>query len=770
MTTNSNNSDHNQPKSSKKHEDFNFNSEVNREALKYHQSPHPGKIQIVNSKPVSGQKDLSLAYTPGVAAPCVKIFHDPACAYDYTNKGNLVAVISNGTAVLGLGNIGASASKPVMEGKAMLFKKFAGIDVFDIEVNETDIDKFVEIVASLEPTFGGINLEDIKAPECFAIEQKLKERISIPIMHDDQHGTAIVVAAGVINGLKIANKQLADVKIVMSGAGAAAIACLDLLVELGAKPKNIFVADSSGIINQSRQGLPETKARYQQNTAYETLGDATEQADILIGLSGPGSFTEDMISKMAKDPIVFALANPTPELMPDLIKAARPDAIIATGRGDFPNQVNNSLVFPYLFRGALDVRATAINEEMKKAAVYALSELALVPPSIKLEEDIIFGRNYFIPNSLDPRLITAIAPKVAMAAIKSNVARLEDFDEHEYRESLHQYVNVSHMFMRPVVNAAQKLQKHILLCDGEDERVLSAIAEVKNSHIAKITVIGRPYVIEQRLQRLNLPLVVGIDFAVINIEDDKRYKDTWQLYLEIMIRKGVTKEMAQQTIRSDTTAIAAILVKQGHFDGMVCGLANNYHHHLRIIKSILPYSNPEHMIGALNALILPTGNLFIADTHINYHPSSDDLTQITLMAANFMRKLQIEPKVALVSHSSFGSDHVSESAAKMRQVLHKVRALDPNLMIDGEMRGDAALSPEILQDIMPDSPLKAPANLLIMPSLESANIAYNLMRVSSNTGVAVGPILLGMDNVNILQMNSSVRRVVNIIAMTAVGI
>lgn len=753
-----------------KHEDFNFDTEVNREALKYHQHPKPGKIQIINSKPVSGQKDLSLAYTPGVAAPCVKIAQDPLTVYDYTNKSNLVAVITNGTAVLGLGNIGAAASKPVMEGKAMLFKKFAGIDVFDIEINETDIDKFVDIVASLEATFGGVNLEDIKAPECFEIEKRLKERMSIPLMHDDQHGTAIVVAAGIINGLKIANKNINNVKIVVSGAGAAAIACLDLLVALGANKSNIFVADSSGIINQTRSNLTETKARYQQNTIYETLDDAMEGADILIGLSGPKTVTQDMIKKMNNNPVFFALANPTPEIMPDLIKEVRQDAIVATGRSDFPNQVNNSLVFPYLFRGALDVRAKSINEEMKKAAVYALSELALVPPNVNLEDEIIFGRNYFIPNSLDPRLITAIAPKVAKAAIETKVARVSEFDEDDYRESLLQYINVSHMFMRPVINAAQKQQKHILLCDGEDERVLSAVAEVKQSKIAKITVIGRPYVIEQRIEKLALPITIGKDFDVINIEDDKRYKETWQEYLSIMIRKGVTKDMAKQTIRTDTTAIASILVKQGIFDGMVCGLANNYHHHLRIIKNILPYNNVEKVIGALNALILPTGNLFIADTHINYHPTADELTQITLMAANFMKKLQIDPRIALISHSSFGSDHISESAQKMRQVLHKVRALDDSLMIDGEMRGDAALIPEVLQEIMPESALKAPANLLIMPSLESANIAYNLMRVSSNTGVAVGPILLGMNKVNILQMNSSVRRIVNIIAMTAVGI
>ncbi len=753
-----------------KHEDFNFDTEVNRDALKYHQHPRPGKIQIINSKPVSGQKDLSLAYTPGVAAPCVKIAQDPLAVYEYTNKANLVAVISNGTAVLGLGNIGAAASKPVMEGKAMLFKKFAGIDVFDIEINETDIDKFVDIVASLEATFGGVNLEDIKAPECFEIERKLKERMSIPIMHDDQHGTAIVVAAGIINGLKIANKSINNVKIVVSGAGAAAIACLDLLVVLGANKSNIFVADSSGVINQKRSNLTATKARYQQNTTYETLDDAMDGADILIGLSGPKTVTQNMIKKMNDNPVVFALANPTPEIMPDLIKAVRQDAIVATGRSDFPNQVNNSLVFPYLFRGALDVRAKAINEEMKKAAVYALSELALVPPNVNLEDEIIFGRNYFIPNSLDPRLITAIAPKVAKAAIETKVARVSDFNEDDYRESLLQYINVSHMFMRPVINAAQKQQKHILLCDGEDERVLSAVAEVKQSKIAKITVIGRPYVIEQRIEKLALPIAIGKDFDVINIEDDKRYKETWQEYLSIMIRKGVTKDMAKQTIRTDTTAIASVLVKQGMFDGMVCGLANNYHHHLRIIKNILPYNNLEKVIGALNALILPTGNLFIADTHINYHPTAEDLAQITLMAAHFMKKLQIDPRVALISHSSFGSDHISESAQKMRQVLQKVRALDASLMIDGEMRGDAALIPEVLQEIMPDSTLKTPANLLIMPSLESANIAYNLMRVSSNTGVAVGPILLGMDKVNILQMNSSVRRIVNIIAMTAVGI
>lgn len=756
-------------KNSDQNQDFDFDDEINKSALDYHQYPRPGKIETINTKPVSGQQELMLAYSPGVAAPCVKISQNPQTIYDYTNKANLVAVISNGTAVLGLGNIGAAASKPVMEGKAMLFKKFAGIDVFDIEVNETDVDKFVDIVASLQDTFGGINLEDIKAPQCFEIEKKLKEKLNIPIMHDDQHGTAIVVAAGIINGLKIANKSLEAVKVVVSGAGAAAIACLDLLISLGANKKNIFVADSKGIINQNRTNLTETKARYQQNTLYQTLDDAIDKADILIGLSGPNTVSADMVKKMNSQPIIFALANPVPEIMPYIVKEVMPDAIIATGRSDFPNQVNNSLVFPYLFRGALDVRATAINEDMKKAAVFALADLALTAPETKLENNLVFGADYFIPNSLDHRLITAIAPQVASAAIKSKVARVDNFKINEYKASLLQYVNISHIFMRPIIGLAQKQQKHILLCDGEDERVLRAILSVHQSKIAKITVIGRPFVIEKRIKKLSLPLVIGKHFNVINVEDDSRYRDTWREYFSIMNRKGVTVDMAKQTIRADTTAIASILTRQNMFDGLVCGLNNNYHHHLRIVKNILSYNNSQQVIGALNALILPTGNLFIADTHINYNPSADQLAQITIMAANFMKTLQIEPRVALVSHSSFGSDHIGESAHKMREVLDKVNKLDPSLIIDGEMRADAALSFEVLEEVMPDSPLKAAANLLIMPSLESANIAYNLMRVSSNSVESVGPILLGMNKVNILPMNASVLSIVNMIAMTAVA-
>ncbi len=754
---------------------FKLNEQLTKDALEYHRLPKPGKTQVVSTKPVATQRDLSLAYSPGVAAPCIEIAKDPLNAYEYTNKGNLVAVISNGTAVLGLGNIGAIAGKPVMEGKGILFKKFAGIDVFDIEVNETDIDKFVEVVAALEPTFGGINLEDIKAPECFEIERRLKERLAIPVFHDDQHGTAIVVAAAAINGLKIVNKKIEDIKIVVSGAGAAAIACLNLLVNLGANKKNIFVCDSKGVIHDKREGkLDESKQQYCQTTDYRTLEDAMENADVFLGLSGPGTATQDMIKKMAPNPLVFALANPTPEIMPELVYEIRPDAIVATGRSDYPNQVNNALCFPYIFRGALDVGATAINEEMKIATVKAIAELATSEPNELVTnayggQELRFGREYLIPKPLDPRLIQVIAPAVAKAAVESGIATRPIKDIAQYEQSLAQYVYRSSMFMRPVLNLAKKNPSRIILCEGEDERSLLAVPEINDLGLAKPILIGRPFVIEKRIEKLGLKIKAGFDFELVNIDNDSRYKTLWQRYYNMMKRKGITEETARDHMLTRHTLIGAMLILNGDADGMICGLSGKYSNHFETIKEIIGYNNPHKVAGAMNALMLPNGNLFITDTHVNANPSAEDLAEITRMAAKIINHFGIEPQVALLSHSSFGSHMESPSAKKMRDVLELLQKSNPELNVDGEMHADAAIIPAIRDRIMPDSPLKGPANLLVMPNIEAASISYNLMRVSSSDGVTVGPILMGMAKpAHILSPISTVRRIVNMVALASV--
>jgi malate dehydrogenase (oxaloacetate-decarboxylating)(NADP+) len=755
---------------------FQLDERLTADALDYHKNPTPGKTQVVPTKPVASQHDLSLAYSPGVAAPCLEIEKNPLSAYDYTNKGNLVAVISNGTAVLGLGNIGALAGKPVMEGKAVLFKKFAGIDVFDIEVNETNIDKFVDVVAALEPTFGGINLEDIKAPECFEIEEKLKSKLQIPVFHDDQHGTAIVVAAGVINGLKIVNKTIQSVKIVVSGAGAAAIACLNLLVALGAKKENIFVCDSKGVIYEGRdEKLAPSKLLYSQKTKYRTLFDAIENADIFLGVSGPGTVEQEMIAIMAENPLVFALANPTPEIMPHLVKEIRPDAIIATGRSDYPNQVNNALCFPYIFRGALDVGATCINEAMKVAAVYAIAELATQEPNELVAnayggEELRFGRDYIIPKPLDPRLIRVIAPAVAKAAMDSNVATRPLKEMDAYLSHLNQYIYKSNMFMRPVFAMARKNPKSVVLCEGEDERILRASQEIIDQNLAKVTLIGRLSVINQRIEKMGLRIRPDTHFTVVNNESDHRFKDYWMYYYDLMKRKGISPEDAKRELIRNTTLIGALLLKMGSADAMICGTFGNYYDHFNIIRDVIGYNNEASIAGAMNALILPHGNIFVTDTFVNRNPNAEELCHITLDAVKTIKRFGIRPRVALVSHSSFGSDMYSESADKMRRLLPMLKAkLPADVEIDGEMNGDAALMPPIRKQVMPDSSLIGPANLLVMPNIEAANISYNLLRVSSSDGVTVGPILMGLNKpVHIITPISSVRRIVNIVALASV--
>ena len=752
-----------------------LDKQIFSDALLYHKFPKPGKTEISTTKIIANQRDLSLAYSPGVAAPCMEIEKTPSNVYHYTNKGNLVAVITNGTAVLGLGNIGPLAAKPVMEGKAMLFKKFSGIDVYDIEINETDIDKFVEIVAALEPTFGGINLEDIKAPECFMIEEKLKKKLNIPVFHDDQHGTAIVVAAGIINGLKLVNKNISEVKIAVLGAGAAAIACLDQLVSLGANKKNIYLADSKGILNQHRKDkFDVTKARYLQETNYLTIDEALVNADIFLGCSGPNLITQDMIKTMAKNPLIFALSNPIPEIMPELIEQVRTDAIIATGRSDYPNQINNALCFPFIFRGALDVGATCINEEMKKAAVFAIAELALLEPGESITnaydgDDLSFGSKYIIPKLLDQRLIKMIAPAVAKAAMESNVATRPIVNIDKYIEELNKYIYRSNIFMKPVFSAASKKLKKIVICEGEEIRVLHALQEVVDLKLANIILIGRPSVIEYRIKQLGLRVKPGIDFEIVNNESDLRFKDYWTTYYEQNKRMGVTPEEAKKTITRDTTLIGSLMLLKNQADGLICGTYGKFNQNLDTIKKVIGFNNDENICATVNAIILPSGNLFIADTFVNADPTATQLCKITEMASLLVKKFGITPKIALLSHSSFGSDLNSQSSIKMREVLNLFKSKFPNIEIDGEMNGDAALESSIRNKLMPDSPLKGRANLLIMPNIESANIAYNLIRVSTPECVSVGPILLGLKSpAYVLTDVSSARRIVNMVALACV--
>ncbi|MRT13296.1 NADP-dependent oxaloacetate-decarboxylating malate dehydrogenase [Enterobacteriaceae bacterium RIT711] len=752
-----------------------MDEQLRQSALDFHEFPVPGKIQVSPTKPLATQRDLALAYSPGVAAPCLEIEKDPLAAYKYTARGNLVGVISNGTAVLGLGNIGALAGKPVMEGKGVLFKKFAGIDVFDIEIDEMDPDKLIEVIAALEPTFGGINLEDIKAPECFYIEKKLRERMNIPVFHDDQHGTAIICTAAVLNGLRVVEKNISDVRLVVSGAGASAIACMNLLVQLGIQKHNIVVCDSKGVIYKGREeNMAETKAAYAvEDNGKRTLDEVIEGADIFLGCSGPKAMSQEMVKKMARAPLILALANPEPEILPPLAKEVRPDAIICTGRSDFPNQVNNVLCFPFIFRGALDVGATAINEEMKLAAVHAIAELAHAEQSDVVasaygEEELTFGPDYLIPKPFDPRLIVQIAPAVAKAAMETGVATrpIQDFDA--YREKLTEFVYKTNLFMKPIFSQARKDPKRVVLTEGEEARVLHATQELITLGLAKPILIGRPAVIEMRLKKLGLQMQAGRDFEIVNNESDPRFKEYWNEYYNIMKRRGITQEQAQRAVISNTTVIGAIMVHRGEADAMICGTIGEYHEHFSVVEKLFGYREGVKAAGAMNALLLPSGNTFIADTYVNDDPSPEELTEITLLAAETVRRFGIEPKVALLSHSNYGSSD-SKAASKMRKTLEMVRERAPELEIDGEMHGDAALVESIRNERMPDSPLKGSANILIMPNVEAARISYNLLRVSSSEGVTVGPVLMGVAKpVHVLTPIASVRRIVNMVALAVV--
>ncbi|OOF42467.1 NADP-dependent malic enzyme [Rodentibacter rarus] len=751
-----------------------MSEQLRQAALDFHEFPIPGKIEVTPTKSLATQRDLALAYSPGVAEPCLEIEKDPLASYKYTARGNLVAVISNGTAVLGLGNIGALAGKPVMEGKGVLFKKFAGINVFDIEVNEHDPDKLVDIIASLEPTFGGINLEDIKAPECFYIEQKLRERMNIPVFHDDQHGTAIISAAAIINSLRIIGKKIEEVRLVASGAGAASIACLNLLLSLGMKRENITICDSKGVVYKNRgDRMDQTKEDYAiEDNGWRSLADAIPNADIFLGCSAAGALTQDMVKTMAAHPIILALANPNPEITPPEAKAVRPDAIVCTGRSDYPNQVNNVLCFPFIFRGALDVGATTINEEMKRAAVYAIADLALeeqneVVTSAYGGEGATFGADYVIPRPFDPRLIVRIAPAVAKAAMDSGVATRPISDWNEYSEKLTQFVYKTSLFMRPIFSQAKSAKQRIILAEGEETKALHAVQEVVSMELASPILIGRKAVIEEKIKKLGLRLEVGVNVEVVDNENNPRYEECWKYYYQLTKRKGITPAIAKRVVRSNTTVLAAILVNLGYADGLVCGLFGSYGKHLDSIKDIIGLKNGVKTAAALNSLVLPSGNVFLTDTHVNDDPSAEELAEITLMAADEVHRFGIEPAVALLSHSNFGSSNTL-GAPKVREALKMVQEHNPQLMIDGEMRGDIALCAAQRTEVMPDSPLKGSANLLVFPNLSAARISYSLLR-GTTTAVTVGPILMGMNkSAHILNPSASVRRIINMVAYAAV--
>lgn len=743
-------------------------------ALEYHQFPIPGKISVTPTKHLSNQRDLALAYSPGVAAACDEIVIDPAHAFKYTARGNLVGVVTNGTAVLGLGNIGPLASKPVMEGKAVLFKKFAGIDVFDLEINEPDPDRLCDIIAALEPTFGGINLEDIKAPECFYIERKLSERMKIPVFHDDQHGTAIIVAAGLLNGLKVVGKDLQQCKLVVSGAGAAALACLNLLVELGFPLPHIFVTDLAGVVYQGRTELMDAdKARFAQNTEARHLADVITDADIFLGLSAGGVLKPDMVKRMADKPLIFALANPTPEILPEEIKAVRDDAIIATGRSDYPNQVNNVLCFPYIFRGALDCGATTVNLAMKIAAVEAIADLAQAEQSDIVAKtygvnNLSFGADYLIPMPFDPRLMTKIAPAIVEAAQASGVATRPIDDMQAYVEHLQQFAYHSGTFMRPIFQATKHIseaKKRIVFTEGEEERVLRALQIIVDEKIASPILIGRPLVLEQQLKKFGLRLRLGIDFQVINPERDEHYVDYWQTYWQMTNRKGVTEPYAKLEMRRRQTLIGAMMVHKGDADGMICGTFGTTRLHLHYIDQVLGKQADVNVYAAMNVLILPDRQIAIVDTHINENPTAEQLAEITLLAAEQMRRFGLIPRIALLSHSNFGSGN-TDSAQKMRDTLSLIQALAPDLEIEGEMHGDLALDFEALKKMMPDTALQGSANLLVLPNIDAANIAYNLLKVAAGNGIAIGPVLLGCAKpVHILTHSATVRRIVNMTAL-----
>jgi malate dehydrogenase (oxaloacetate-decarboxylating)(NADP+) len=749
-------------------------AELRRAALEYHEFPIPGKIGIAATKQLVNQHDLGLAYSPGVAAPCEEIVKDPNAAFKYTSRGNLVAVITNGTAVLGLGDIGPLAAKPVMEGKAVLFKKFAGIDVFDIEINEKhDLDKLVDIIASLEPTFGGINLEDIKAPDCFYVERKLRERMKIPVFHDDQHGTAITVGAAILNGLKVAGKDPKKIKLVTSGAGAAALACLGLLVKLGIPRENIFVTDLAGVVYEGRTELmDEDKIVYAQKTSARTLGDIIEGADVFLGLSAGGVLKPEMVRKMAAKPLVFALANPTPEILPEEVKAVRSDAIIATGRSDYPNQVNNVLCFPYIFRGTLDAGASTITLEMEIAAVHAIAELAQAEQSEVVAaayagEQLAFGPEYLIPKPFDPRLMMKIAPAVAQAAADSGVALRPILDMDAYREKLQSFVYASGTVMKPIFTAAKLgLKKRVAYSEGEDERVLRACQIVVDEGLALPTLIGRPLVIAERIGKFGLRLREGTDYNVVNVEQDHRYRDFWQTYHRMTERKGITAQMAKIEMRRRLSLIGAMLLHKGDVDGLICGTWGSTALHLQYMDQVIGKRAGVNTYACMNGLILPERQLFLVDTHINYDPTAEQLTEITIMAAEEMLRFGIKPKVALLSHSNFGSSS-QPSAIKMRQTLELLRAQAPWLEVDGEMHGDVALDGKARAALMPNSTLSGDANLLVLPNIDAANIAYNLLKTAAGGNIAIGPVLLGAAKpVHILTASTTVRRIVNMTALT----
>ena len=749
-------------------------AELRRAALEYHEFPTPGKLAVVATKQMINQHDLALAYSPGVAAACEEIVADPANAFRYTARGNLVGVVTNGTAVLGLGDIGPLAAKPVMEGKAVLFKKFAGLDCFDIEINELDPDKLVDMIVALEPTFGGINLEDIKAPECFYVEQKCRERMSIPVFHDDQHGTAIIVGAAIRNGLRVVGKELGNVKLVCSGAGAAALACLDLLVSLGIKRENIWVNDIKGVVYEGRTELMDDhKIKYAQPTALRTLEEIMPGADIFLGLSAARVLKPEWLMGMNKSPLIMALANPEPEIMPDLAKAARPDAILATGRSDFPNQVNNVLCFPFIFRGALDVGATTINEEMKLACVQAIADLAMAEQSDIVAhayniDNMRFGPEYLIPKPFDPRLIVMIAPAVAAAAMASGVATRPIPDMAAYKDKLTQFVYHSGLLMKPIFAAAKKSPKRIVYAEGEDERVLRAVQVVIDEGLARPILVGRPGVIEQRIERFGLRLTPGKNLDIINPEWDERYRDYWTEYWRLTQRRGVSQDYAKIEMRRRHTLIGAMAIHRGDADGMLCGTFGTHDLHRTFIDQVIGLRRGVKTYAAMNALMLPNRTVFIADTYVNENPTAEQLAEITLLAAEEMRRFGIVPKVALLSHSSFGSA-TNPQAKKMQATLALVMALDPDLECDGEMHGDAALSEEVRMAVMPNSRLKGEANLLIMPTVDAANISFNLLKVSSGGGVTLGPILLGVAKpCHILTPSATVRRIVNMTALTVV--
>jgi len=746
-------------------------------ALDYHSTGSPGKVSIAPTKTLTNQHDLTLAYSPGVAAACEEIVKDPSAAFRYTSRGNLVGVVTNGTAVLGLGDIGALASKPVMEGKSVLFKKFAGIDVFDIELNESDPQKLIEVIAAMEPTFGGINLEDIKAPDCFVVERALQSRMNIPVFHDDQHGTAIVVAAGLLNALRVVKKEISEVKMVVSGAGAAALSCLDLLVDLGLPKENIWVTDLAGVVYEGRAELMDDKKRpYAQATDARTLAEVVEGADIFLGLSAGGVLHPEMVQQMAAAPIIFALANPDPEILPEDVNAVRDDAVMATGRTDYPNQVNNVLCFPFIFRGALDVGATTINREMEVAAVHTIAELARAEQSEVVmaayeSEGQNFGPEYLIPKPFDPRLIVQIAPAVAKAAMDSGVALKPIDDFLAYRAQLEEFVYHSGNFMKPIFAAARRESgRRVVFTEGEDERILRAVQAVIDQKLAKPVLVARPAVIEKRIERYGLRMRAGKDFEVVNPEWDERYRHYWQTYHQLTERQGVTEQLAKLEMRRKLTLIGSMMLRTGDVDGMLCGTFGTFDMHLHYIDQVIERRSNTTVNAAMNTLMLPDRQVTLVDTHVNTNPTASQLCEITLMAAEELKRFGIQPKIALLSHSNFGTSN-DKQAVKMREALALIQEQAPNLEIDGEMHGDVALDSDMRQGIMPGANLEGAANLLVMPGLDAANIAYNLLKTAAGHNVAIGPVLLGPTKpVHVLTPSSTVKRIINMTAWTVVDI